>query len=1177
MKPNHFSLPEPVSGGDVVHVTLMPHFDPVEGRKRFCVPHGRTVDQIIAQALPFTCPSVLARVKVTLVQKISVMPVEPRLWRVVKPKTGVHVVIRVVPADPGSLTALVQLLTTVASAGAANGIGTALGLGTFAQSLLNFAFVTAGGLLLNSLFKPEEGTQTKEKPTFAISGWRNQASPDGYVPLIAGKIRYAPPYAAFTYTEIVGDLVYIRSAFLWGYGPLAIADTELKIGDTPIGKFDEVTVETQRGDDEDDPLTLYPSQVIEESVGAELVLESPLDDFGEPTDEPPEEKPVTRFTASDAAEACVIFVFEGGLLESEKEGGRSSKVVEIEVAMRLVGAPDFDVVELLHFEEEKAKSFFRAFRWTLKNHTGVATRGRYEIRLTRKTKNDDDVGDQDDVKWFALQSFRPESPFNFSKPHAKTLVRVKGTAQLNSTLDTLNGPVGARIRDWNGTAWVADTETSSPSSFAVHALTGLHLATPEPDSRIDWPAFEDWHDHCADVGLKYDRAHDFEADLGEVLAACGAAGRAAVWDDGEKWTVTIDRPRTTIDDHISPRNASDFRWSTTYFVPPDAIRVTFLDATNDFQEAERIVPWPADVRYATKALMDADLAHPQKTRAEVYDDETEANNGYYSKVGPAGSGNWAVKPFDVTEALELPGKTNPDEIWIETRRLMYERIFRNTIYSATQAGTIRRAGPGSAVMLSRDVLVQAMHSGRVTTVNGKRITVDAQFEMQDGQDYGLRFRAYDDDEDGMGESVLRTLKTVAGTHRAFTVTGDGEMPEFGDIVHFGPIARESIPVIVAGIERGQDGRAILQMLPAADEMHAKVAAEDPPAWSGRVGADLGGSSTPPPEPVVTAVRSGRTGTGDPDGLFVRLKPAGGSSVIVGSYEIQHRLAGAGSWETPAETSASSGVVFISGYTAGDEVEWQPRAISINVIASDWGSTRTTTIGESDPAAPVALDTGLIVIAGGLGKADIFFTIPPTMEDITDVRIFHNTTGTLDVDADGILSPVAVEPGGSYTRVHGDPTRVTLIANGDFAAAAPPPTTGTGWTVGSGKANHAAGTASTISWSGLTLTAGEDYCYSFTTDSISGSGAGLTPSLTGGSTVAGSAHAGPGQQYGDLTASGNTGFAISANTTAVVQVDSVALYKKTAACLPQGTNYFWLQPFNDGTPGPIAGPFAVHVN
>ncbi|WP_156373847.1 hypothetical protein [Rhizobium sp. Leaf386] len=1155
-----------------MHVTVMPLFDPKDGRRKFFVSQGQTISQIITAAFPQASPSLLERLRVTLVRMAGLEPVDRRVWNWVKPKAGVHVVVRVVPAGPAILPVL-QLLTTVASSAAATAIGTALNLSAFAQSILSFALVTAGGLLLNALFKPKQPDADKEKPSFVISGWRNQGEPDGVVPFIAGKIRVAPRFAAGTWTEIVGDLIYIRSAFLWGYGPLAV--TDLKIGETSTTKYDELKIETQYGKEGDDPLTLYPTQVIEESIGAELVKEEPLDDYGEPTGDPPEEKPVTRFTAADSSEACVIFLFEGGLFETDGDS-QKSKTVEIEVATRLIGAPAFDVVETLLFEEEKTKSFFRAYRWTLRNHDGVPTRGRYEVQLTRKSKNDKDIGDQDDVKWFALQSFRPESPFNFFKPHAKSLVRVKGTNQLNGSLDAFNGVVSAEMRDWDGSDWETVAETQNPASFALLALTGDRLAYPASDDEIDWPAFEDWHEFCAETELAYNRNHDFEPDLDEVLSACGAAGRAAVWWDGEKWTVTIDRQRTIVDDHISPRNASNFRWSTKYFRPPDAHRVTFLDETNDFLEAERIVPWPADVRFETKATMDADLSHRAGKRAEVFADLTTSNNGYYRKVGPVGSGSWVLKPIDVTEALELPGKTHPDEIWIETRRLQYERIYRNTIYSATQRGSIRRAAPGSLVMLARDVLKKAMHSGRVTAIHHNRVEVDAVFEMVEGQEYGLRFRVYDDDEDGYGISTLRTIKTVVGANRAVSLTGDGDTPKVGDLVHFGPVQRDSIPVVVSAVERGNDNSSIIQMMPAADEMHEKVAAEVPPTWSGRVGANVGGSSEVPPKPVVTAVRSGVTGTGDPDGLRIRLRPGSNSPVIIGRFEIQHKLTGAGSWSTPVSVSASSGVLTIPGYVFGNSVEWQPRSISKDGVPSDWGVSRTTVIGSEDPAAPGALNAGLIVISGGLGKADVFLTVPEDAETTTHVQLYRNTSGIFS-ESDATLAPIPVAAGGSYSRVLGDASRVTKLANGDFSAAAPPPTTGAGWTVGSGKANHAAGTAGTLSWTGLTLTAGKHYRYSFTIDSITGSSAAASARLTGGSSVIGPNHTVSGVSYGALTAvSGNTGFAINANTNAVAQIDGVALYEETATCLSQGTHHVWLRPFNGETAGPLSGPYTILV-
>lgn len=44
--------------------------------------------------------------------------------------------------------------------------------------------------------------------------------------------------------------------------------------------------------------------------------------------------------------------------------------------------------------------------------------------------------------------------------------------------------------------------------------------------------------------------------------------------------------------------------------------------------------------FATKALLDADLAHAADTLAVVFNDNTKSNNGYYQKSGASGSGSW---------------------------------------------------------------------------------------------------------------------------------------------------------------------------------------------------------------------------------------------------------------------------------------------------------------------------------------------------------------------------------------------------------------------------------------------------------------------------------------------------------------------------------------------------------
>lgn len=52
------------------------------------------------------------------------------------------------------------------------------------------------------------------------------------------------------------------------------------------------------------------------------------------------------------------------------------------------------------------------------------------------------------------------------------------------------------------------------------------------------------------------------------------------------------------------------------------------------------------IGYATKALMDADLAHAEGTVAKVTNDGTTANNGEYRKTGASGAGSWTKSAYD---------------------------------------------------------------------------------------------------------------------------------------------------------------------------------------------------------------------------------------------------------------------------------------------------------------------------------------------------------------------------------------------------------------------------------------------------------------------------------------------------------------------------------------------------
>ena len=895
-------------------VTTIPiALQPDRGREEIIVPEGLTIAEIVGLALPGIAGAPLDRIRVALVLGDGMEIVPRRMWRLARPHAGVRIVIRIMPGKDGLksiLSILVAVAATAITGFFAPAIASAFGtgaLGSFVKGALTLGLTALGGLLINAILPPQ-AQEKSEKPTFAITGWKNQFVPDGPVPVPFGFHRYAPPFAAMSYLEVVGDLLYVRAVFEWGYAPVEIS--QLKLGETLLSKFDEVEVETRLGLPDDEPLTLYTQQVIEESIGAELQRVSERNDAGDVINETGPLTPISRFTATDTAYAIVILSFPAGLLEIDRKGKEKSQKVVFNRRYRAVGTEPWTSLANLSINGETKVGMYRSDR------IDFPTRGQYEVEYTRETRSEDEGDSQHAYTsvWVVLQSFRPEYPFNFSKKVARTALRIKSTSQLNGTLDTFNGMVKRVALDWDADdeVWVARA-TQSPASAALFALRGPALYRPVPDEEIDLPAFADWHEFCAAKGLKYNRIHDFEGSFGETLAAIGAAGRAVVRHNGRKWTVVIDRPRDTPVDHVNPRNASGITVSPSYFEPPHALRVPFIDETNGFQAAERVVPWP----------------------------------------GHVGS-------IDITEELKLPGNTDPAGIWREARRRQYEIMHRSVRYTATQAGTARTATTGDLVMASRDILRRAMHSARVKTVRGDLVEIDDIFTMEEGENYAVRFRVFDE-EDTIGESVVRTIATAAGETQVLRLTGDGLKPATGDLIHFGPAAQDSWPLIIAGIERGRNGTSILSMLPAAEIIDTLTDAEEPPAWNGRVGSEIDALPTAPATPRIVGIDTGTTGTGDANGLTIRLTVGLGSAVSVASFAVQHRLAGETDWETPMTCSVSEASVDIDGYTFGDEVELQAWAVAYDGTPSVATAIVTVTIGSEDFMPPLGPEAYFLAI------------------------------------------------------------------------------------------------------------------------------------------------------------------------------------------------------------------------
>lgn len=834
---------------------ILPHLDISRGRQTVTVDPGTNVASMVALAFPGIAD--YSKIRVVIGDRM----VPQHQWHLVRPRPGNTVIIRVVPGNDPLLRSVLTVAVLVAAvalgqfyapgiAGAVVpfGVPTAATISTVA-ALSTATFALAGTALLNA-FIPASGLGDQGSGTSVngITGLQNTSNPGGVIPSILGTHRYAPVYAAPPYTEIIGDDQYVIAAFLFGHGPLNFANH--KLGETTIEAFSDVEMEVRQGLPGDMALTLYPRQVLEEQLT--VTLEPNVLSY--------------RTTARDVSGGSVDFTFVQGLVFFDDRGNPRNTTVTVRIFYREVGDASF--TEILPPGLDMTAGEQKIIRRTLS--FSFPERGQYEIAVQRVTNNPPDAAKRiDKCTWSALRGFRPESPFNYPAPLAMVAMRIRASDQLNGIVNNYNAEGSVVCKDWDSATqtWIV-RETNNPASLYRHVLQGPANVFPKTDDQIDLQGLQDWHDFCIDKNLKYDRVHDYDGSRLDVLKDIAAAGRATPHDDGEKWGVTVDRPKTTYVSAVSPRNSWDFQGSTSYVLFPDAHRVQFIDATNGWNQAERIVPFPG---------IDPDAV-------------------------------------EITEDLKHPGVTDPDQIWKATRRRQYELLHRRHSYTVSQDFESLVLARGDLVPLNHDVLDRDHVAARVRSVSGQTVTLDTEVTMEARRSYALIVRSQE------GESIRRTSLTVPGTIATLQLVGDLTGIAAGDLAMFGTsLSGPAIDVIVKSIERGDNLTAKLTLLDAAPQIDTLTDADIPPAWDGRVGGDIDVSGLVPAVPNLSVTDS-----------FLQFDAAvsagTGSVAVPTTFVISYRPHGGGAF-TAVSIPAAQGVLHIGGFVVGDVIDVKAHAVS----------------------------------------------------------------------------------------------------------------------------------------------------------------------------------------------------------------------------------------------------------
>lgn len=436
----------------------------------------------------------------------------------------------------------------------------------------------AGMALINSVFKPSTTKLTAAEQaaeTWAISGTRNSFSPYSRIPLVLGKIRYAPHLLATPYTYLEGNNQHVRYLYgVMGHNKV----TNLRIGWTAIENFPDITYRIYENWDGRN-FKFFSNAFYEESVALSIKQSTGS---------------VVRTTADNTKETYLQFTYPQGLIRYDKKQRSYAVSIQYEIKIFKAGSSTYEkVINVTHSGQTPT---LQRRGLTITHDTP----GRFDISVRRIT-GDADPGNITEPtfsagEWTTIRSVKLEKPINYSRLNGCPLtiieVDARASERLSGDIDELNALFESYVPVYNKD----DDEWVNEPSSNIAGIALMLATTPVIDGETmsmddfnlsDFAAFQDWNDK---YGWHYCAVITSATTCGQLWDDVLSGGRAiktmrngkitVAWDDPDKLSVTT----------FGPRNSSGFVIKRTYQKQEiHGLRYKFINEAADYQEDERVV------------------------------------------------------------------------------------------------------------------------------------------------------------------------------------------------------------------------------------------------------------------------------------------------------------------------------------------------------------------------------------------------------------------------------------------------------------------------------------------------------------------------------------------------------------------------------------------------------------
>lgn len=386
---------------------------------------------------------------------------------------------------------------------------------------------------------------------------------------------------------------------------------------------------------------------------------------------------------------------------------------------------------------------------------------------------------------------------------AKTAIRVQSTGKANGQVDGINALVQTKAYDWDRTnnEWVFRATNNPASLFLyvlMHPANAYRIADMEQpnlyqqvSSKVDLNTIIEWHNYCNpqvptanNPKLTYNSVLTSTQSVMDTLRDICAAGKASpIFIDG-KWSVVIDKPRTTVVQHFTPHNSWGFEAVKVLPRLPHAFRVTIPDEENAYQPRELYAYNYGYSMYGTE---------PGKKAAEIF------------------------------EELNLPGVTNVAQALHLAQWHLAQLKLRPETYTINTDFEYLVCNRGDLVKVSHDVPLWGIGSGRIKSITGNTLILTEELALAAGSNYVIRIRT------NSGSSVTLNVSSITQEGYYDTITVIGTIPstvEADNLFMFGTNQQETQNLIVLSIEPTGNMAARITLTDYSPEIYTADLAND---------------------------------------------------------------------------------------------------------------------------------------------------------------------------------------------------------------------------------------------------------------------------------------------------------------------------------------------------------------